>query len=285
MLANLNDVLRPAMRGRYAIGLFNAVNVEMARGIIEAAEALRAPVIVGTAEVLLPIMPLEAVADYLVPMAKRASVPVVLHFDHGLRHETCVRALDLGFTSVMYDCSTDSYDENLRRVKDMAAIAHARGATIEGELGHVGDNEGSAEGDSHITDPAAFYTDPAQAVDFTRRTSVDALAIAVGSAHGAYKLPPKLDFARIRAIAEATNLPLVLHGGSGLSASDFRTAVEKGICKINIFTDINVAAVEGMQAALPSAAHGITDLIPAQIAAVRRVTEDKMQLFGSNGKA
>ena len=285
MLANLNDVLRPAMRGGYAIGLFNAVNVEMARGILEAAEALRAPVIVGTAEVLLPMMPLEEVAYYLVPMAKRAAVPVVVHFDHGLQYDTCVRALELGFTSVMYDCSTDAYDENLRKVKEMADIAHARGATVEGELGHVGDNEGSAEGDSHLTDPAAFYTDPAQAKDFVTRTGVDALAVAVGTAHGAYKFPPKLDFARIRAIAEATGVPLVLHGGSGLAAADFRQAIAEGISKINIFTDINVAAVEGMRKAFVSEARGITDLMPAQVEAVRRVTEEKMRLFGSDGRA
>ena len=149
MLVNLNDVLKPAQKGKYAVGLFNAVNLELARGIIAAAEQTGSPVIMGTAEVLFPYGPLEEVSYYLLPMAKKAKVPVVIHLDHGLKKETCLKALELGFTSIMYDCSTDSYDENVRKVKEMADIAHSFGATIEGELGHVGDNEGSAEGSSH----------------------------------------------------------------------------------------------------------------------------------------
>ena len=194
MLVNMNEVLRPAKAGKYAVGLFNAVNLELARGIIAAAETSRSPVIMGTAEVLLPYGPLEEVSYYLLPMAKKASVPVVVHLDHGLSYDTCIQALKLGFSSVMYDCSTDSYEENVRKVKEMADIAHSYGATIEGELGHVGDNEGSAEGDSHLEDPSKYFTDPKLAKDFVEKTGVDALAIAVGNAHGAYKLPPKLDF-------------------------------------------------------------------------------------------
>ena len=117
MLVNLNEVLRPAKKNKYAVGLFNAVNLDLARGIINAAEATRSPVIMGTAEVLLPYGPLEEVSYYLIPMAKKASVPVVVHFDHGLNYDTCIKALELGFTSIMYDCSTDSYEENVRKVK------------------------------------------------------------------------------------------------------------------------------------------------------------------------
>ena len=185
MLVNLNEVLRPAKKNKYAVGLFNAVNLELARGIIAAAESRRSPVIMGTAEVLLPYGPLEEVSYYLIPMAKKASVPVVVHFDHGLTYDMTVKALKLGFSSVMYDCSTDTYEENVRKVKEMADIAHSYGATIEGELGHVGDNEGSAEGSSHLADPSEFFTDPALAKDFVDRTGVDALAVAVGNAHGA----------------------------------------------------------------------------------------------------
>lgn len=177
-------------------------------------------------------------------MAKKANVPVVIHLDHGLKKETCIKALELGFSSIMYDCSTDPYEINVKKVKEMADIAHSYGATIEGELGHVGDNEGSAEGNSKLEDPSRFYTDPKQAKDFVEKTGVDALAIAVGTAHGAYKLPPKLDFERIRTIARTVDVPLVLHGGSGLTDQDFQKAIECGISKINIFTDINVAAVE-----------------------------------------
>ena len=244
MLVNMNEVLRPAKKGQYAVGLFNAVNLELARGIINAAESTRSPVIMGTAEILLPYGPLEEVSYYLLPMAKKASVPVVVHLDHGLSYDTCIKALELGFSSIMYDCSTDSYDDNVRKVKEMADIAHSYGATIEGELGHVGDNEGSAEGSHHIDDPSKYFTDPKLAKDFVEKTGVDALAIAVGNAHGAYKLPPKLDFERIRTIAKTVDVPLVLHGGSGLTDDDFRKAIKDGISKVNIFTDINVAAVK-----------------------------------------
>jgi fructose-bisphosphate aldolase class II len=209
MLVNMNDVLYDAKKGKYAVGLFNAVNLELARGIIAAAEQTGSPVIMGTAEVLFPYGPLEEVSYYLLPMAKKANVPVVIHLDHGLKKETCLKALELGFTSIMYDCSTDSYDENVRKVKEMADIAHSFGATIEGELGHVGDNEGSAEGSSHLADPSKFFTDPKMAKDYVQKTGVDALAIAVGNAHGAYKLPPKLDFERIRTIAKTVDVPLV----------------------------------------------------------------------------
>ena len=285
MLVNMNEVLRPAKANKYAVGLFNAVNLELARGIIAAAESSRSPVIMGTAEVLLPYGPLEEVSYYLIPMAKKASVPIVVHLDHGLSYDTCIKALKLGFSSVMYDCSTDSYDENVRKVKEMAEIAHSYGATIEGELGHVGDNEGSAEGSSHLTDPSQFFTDPKLAKDFVDKTGVDALAIAVGNAHGAYKLPPKLDFERIRTIAKTVDVPLVLHGGSGLTDNDFKQAIQEGISKVNIFTDINVAAVEAEFKKFSSMDKGLIDLIPAAVEAVKQATMNKMKLFSSDGKA
>ncbi len=285
MLVNMNEVLRPAKQGKYAVGLFNAVNLELARGIIAAAESSRSPVIMGTAEVLLPYGPLEEVSYYLLPMAKRASVPVVVHLDHGLTYETCIKALELGFSSIMYDCSTDSYEDNVRKVKEMADIAHSYGATIEGELGHVGDNEGSAEGSSHLEDPSKYFTDPKLAKDFVEKTGVDALAIAVGNAHGAYKLPPKLDFERIRTIAKTVDVPLVLHGGSGLTDDDFRQAIKDGISKVNIFTDINVAAVEAEFKRFTDMNKGIIDLIPAAVEAIKQETLKKMNLFSSNNKA
>lgn len=280
MLVNMNEVLLPAREGGYVVGLFNAVNLELARGILAAAQRTGSPVIMGTAEVLFPYGPLEEVSYYLIPMAKKAGVPVVIHLDHGLKKETCLKALDLGFTSIMYDCSTDDYDTNVEKVREMAEIAHSRGATIEGELGHVGDNTDAAE-----ADPSFFYTDPGQARDFVEKTGVDALAVAVGTAHGAYKLPPKLDFDRIRAIKEQAKVPLVLHGGSGLTDEDFRQAIRAGISKINIFTDINVAAVRGARQHFVSDDKGLTELIPAAVEAVERETAKKMELFGSCGRA
>ena len=281
MLVTMNDILAPAKAGGYGVGFFNAVNVEMARAIIEAAEELRAPVMVGTAEVLLPAMPLENVADYLIPMARRSSVPVCVHYDHGLTFDKCIQALQLGFTSVMYDCSTLDYESNVANVAEMVRVCHAAGATVEGELGHVGDNEGAGR----LLNPSDYYTDPAMAEDFVRRTEVDALAVAVGNAHGAYRFPPNLDFDRIEAIAVRTDLPLVLHGGSGLSDSDFRTAVSRGVCKVNIFTDLDQAGRAGTEAGLRAGAGTLMGLIPHAIEAMKRVAAEKITLFGSAGKA
>ena len=277
----MNDVLLPAKKGKYGVGFFNAVNVEMARAIIETAEELRAPVMIGTAEVLLPAMPLENVADYLIPMAKRASVPICIHYDHGLTFDKCMEALKLGFTSVMYDCSTEKYEANAEKVAEMVKICHAMGVTVEGELGHVGDNEGSGK----LEKPSDFYTDPDIAEDYVRRTGIDSLAVAVGNAHGDYKFPPKLDFARIEEIAGRTNLPLVLHGGSGLADDDFRKAVEKGVCKVNIFTDLDKAGKAGVAAGIENGAKSMMGLIPYEIDAMKAVVKEKITLFGSVGKA
>ncbi len=281
MLVTMNDVLLPAKKGGYGVGFFNAVNIEMARAVIETAEELQAPVMIGTAEILLPFMSLERVAEYLIPMAKKASVPVAVHYDHGLTYDGCMRALKAGFTSVMYDCSTCGYEENKARLAEMVKICHAMGVTVEGELGHVGDNEG----DGRLTNPGDFYTDPATAADFVSGTGVDALAVAVGNAHGDYKFPPKLDFERIFAISNDTDIPLVLHGGSGLADDDFKRAVKKGICKINIFTDLEKAGKAGAEKALAEGAQSLTKMIPYEINAMKKVVEEKIRLFGAAGKA
>lgn len=283
MLVNLNDVLIPAKKNRYGVGLFNAVNLELTRGIIEAAEETRSPVIIGTAEVLLPFGPLEELSYFFIPMAKKATVPVVIHFDHGLNFETCIEALKLGFSSIMYDCSTDTYEENVRKVKELTLIAHSYGATVEGELGHVGNAEVPTE--SEAQDASRYYTDPQQAKDYVDRTGIDALAIAAGTAHGAYKFKPQLDFERIKTISEIVDVPLVLHGGSGLSDEDFRTSIQKGISKINIFTDINAACAEGAKKAFFDGKNYITDMIPYEIEAIKNAVIEKMKLFGSAGRA
>ena len=280
MLVMMNDILLPAKEGKYGVGFFNAVNVEMARAIIETAEELNAPVMVGTAEVLLPAMPLERVAEYLIPMAQKASVPVCVHYDHGLSFEKCMEALRLGFTSVMYDCSTEDYETNIAKVAEMVRICHGMSVTVEGELGHVGDNEGAGK----LMNPSDYYTDPAAAEDYVLRTGVDSLAVAVGNAHGDYKFPPKLDFDRIETIAGRTGKPLVLHGGSGLSDADFRTAVQKGVCKVNIFTDLDKAGKAGVEKGLSEGAKTMMGLIPYEIEAMKAVVCNKLELFGAVGR-
>lgn len=276
MLVNLNDVLPRAKEKKYAVGLFNTVNLEMAKGVLAAAAELGSPVIIGTAEVLLPYASLKELSSFLIPMAKEAPVPVVLHFDHGLTLEKVREAMDLGFTSVMYDCSTLDFEGNCRAVAELTKEAHARGVTVEAELGHVGANAGG--GDDSI------YTQPEEALRFFEQTGVDALAVAIGTAHGAYKSTPKLDIARLKEIAETVNVPLVLHGGSGLSDQDFKNCIENGISKVNIFTDINCAAARAAHDGWTSGA-GFTDLMQPIAEAVKQETIKKMRVFGSAGQS
>ena len=283
MLVNLNDVLMDAKNRKYAVGLFNTINLEMAKGVIEAAEELHSPVIVGTAEVLLSSASLEDVRNILVPMAQKASVPVVLHFDHGLTEEKIIEALRLGFTSVMYDCSIDTLEVNIKKVKRMTDIAHAFGATMEAELGHVGANENSSEADSKDNDES-IYTDPQQAAEYVKCTGVDALAIAIGTAHGVYKNDPKLDITRLKEIEQVVKVPLVLHGGSGLSNQDFANCINNGISKVNIFTDINRIAAKAIVNNYLDG-YGISDLTALMINYVKQETMKKIKLFGSDFKA
>lgn len=277
----MRDILLPAKEGGYGVGFFNAVNVEMARAIIETAEELHAPVMIGTAEILLPVMELERVAEYVIPMAKKASVPVCVHYDHGLTFERCMEALSLGFTSIMYDCSTSCYEENVEKVAEIVKICHAVHVTVEGELGHVVDNAGSGK----LENPSDYFTNPETARDFAAKTGIDALAVAIGNAHGDYTFPPKLDFERIQTIAEKTNLPLVLHGGSGLSDEDFQKTVKLGVSKINIFTDIDKAGKRGLEAGIAAGEKSMMGLIPYEIAEMKKVVKEKILLFGSDAKA
>lgn len=273
MIATLNDVLIPAKKQGYAVGLFNTINAELATGVFSAAESLRSPVIVGTAEVLLPFGDLEELSYLLLPMAKRASVPVVLHFDHGTTLENTVKAIELGFSSVMFDRSDRDFEENLRQVSELTNYAHKKGVTVEAELGHVG--TGDDEG---------FLTDPELALEFAVKTKVDALAISIGTVHGPYLKKPCLDLALLERIASELSIPLVLHGGSGLTDEQFSDCIKRGISKVNIFTDINKAAAKAAYDTYRDGS-GMTDLIPSMRKAVQLATEEKMKIFGSAGRA
>lgn len=276
MLVNLNDVLPKAKKEGYAVGLFNTVNLEMAKGVLAAAGELGAPVIIGTAEVLLPFASLRELAPMLIPLARDCPAPVVLHFDHGLTLEKIHEAMDLGFTSVMYDCSALPYEENCRAVRQLTEEAHSRGVTVEAELGHVGSAEqGSGDG--------SVYTDPKEALDYYGRTGVDALAVAIGTAHGAYTAAPKLDIPRLREIAGLVEAPLVLHGGSGLSDEDFQNCIQSGAAKVNIFTDINCAAAQAAHDGW-SPGMGMTGLMEGIVESVKQATMKKMRTFGCEGK-
>ncbi len=278
MLVNLNSVLLKAQKEKYGVGLFNTTDTDMLQGVIEGAEALNSPVIIGTAEVLLPYGELKLIAPSLIAKAKSAKVPVVLHYDHGLTFDRCIEALQLGFTSVMFDGSQSSFEENVLATKEIVKIAHSMGATVEGEIGHVGQ---AATSDNLLTD---MYTTKEEAVEFCAKTGVDALAVAIGSAHGVYKTKPMLNFERLREIHNATNVPLVLHGGSGLSDDDFRQVIKDGISKVNIFTDLCLAGVSAMNEGLEKGLDYLS-IRNLKVEKIKQATMTKIKLFGSENKA
>ena len=280
MLANLNDVLYDAQKNHYGVGLFNTTDTDMLEAVIGAAEELRSPVIIGTAEVLLPYGELQLIGPAMINMAKNATVPVVVHYDHGLTFDRCIEAIKLGFTSIMFDGSAGELSENLRATAEMVKIAHAWGVTVEGEIGHVGE----ASTEDNATDD--MYTTPKEAKDFVEATGVDALAIAIGTAHGAYKTKPRLDIDRLQEIRNTIDTPLVLHGGSGLSDDDFRNTIKNGIAKVNIFTDLCVAGEEAVANNLgdKSGFNGYLTMRRNRVEAMKKAVMEKMILFGSNGR-
>ncbi len=274
MLVNLNDVLFDAQKNNYAVGLFNTIDTDMLEAVISAAEEMKSPVIIGTAEVLLPYGELQLIGPSLIHAAKRASVPVVVHYDHGLTFGRCMEALKLGFSSIMYDGSAYDREENLSSTREMVKIAHSFGVTVEGEIGHVGDAESD---DNKATE---MYTTVEEAVSFASKTGVDALAVSIGTAHGAYKSKPKLDIERLCDIRAALSTPLVLHGGSGLSDDDFKNTIKAGIAKVNIFTDLCLAG----KAAFKEGEGAYLDIRNQKVEAIKKEVIKKMTLFGSVGK-
>ena len=282
MIVNLNEVLKDAQEKHYAVGLFNTTDSDMLEAVISAAEELRSPVIIGTAEVLLPFGELSLIGPSMVHAAKCASVPVVVHYDHGLTKERCHEALSLGFSSIMFDGSAGDLETNLADTAEMVRVAHEKGATVEGEIGHVGTTDDS---DAEKED---MYTTPKEAIDFVKATGVDALAIAIGTAHGAYKTKPKLDIERLKQIRAQLDTPLVLHGGSGLSDEDFRSTIREGIAKVNIYTDLCLAGEAAMRENVTDGSNGMMGYLNtrnARVAAMKAAVMEKMRLFGSVGKA
>ncbi len=276
MLVNLDCVLKKAQKEGYAVGLFNTTDTDMLEAAISAAEELNSPIIIGTAEVLLPYGELKLIAPSIVAAAKRAKVPVVVHYDHGLTFDRCIEALKLGFSSIMFDGSLKGEKENLEETAEIVKIAHAFGATVEGEIGHVGEAAGVSEKDR--------YTTVKEAVDFANKTGVDALAVAIGTAHGAYKTKPQLNIERLKEIRAAVNVPLVLHGGSGLSDEDFKNTVAAGVSKINVFTDLCIAGENAMRESVEQKL-GYLATRAEKVAAIKQAVIKKIKVFGSQNKA
>jgi fructose-bisphosphate aldolase class II len=229
-LVKMKDLLKRAEEKNIGCGAFSVGNMEMVKGAIRAAEELETPIILQIAEVRLKNSPLHLMGPMMVQAAKEAKVDVAVHLDHGLTFETVDKALELGFTSVMLDASTLPFEENIAKVKTVVEKAQKYGATVEAELGLVG---GSEDGSC---DHGIRCTDPDDAVVYARETGIDALAVAIGNAHGNYPVAPTLAFDVLEKIHEKVDIPLVLHGGSGITDKDFQRAISLGIRKVNIAT-------------------------------------------------
>jgi fructose-bisphosphate aldolase class II len=270
-------LLKKAQKEGYAVGQFNFHNMDGLLGILQAAENKRSPLILG------PIfLPPRAIMAMLRELAKDASVPVAVTLDHGRSLEQCEECIGAGYTDVMLDSSALPFDENVRETKAVVEAAHAICVGVEGEIGHVG----MGDDYENLSAIKAALTLPDEAVRYVKETGVDAVAVAVGSAHGHYKGEPKLDFERLSEIRNVVETPLVLHGGSGISERDFRESIRRGISKINIYTHLADAALEAARAQLadPNVKH-FFQLQYATQDAIREVVERYMDVFGSSGKA
>ncbi|MBQ8028136.1 MAG: class II aldolase [Clostridia bacterium] len=279
-LANIKTLLKDAQDKNYAVGSFSVANMEMVLGVIKAAEETKSPIILQIAEVRLNHSPLAVIGPLMVAAAKNAKVPVAVHLDHGTTLECIRQALDLGFTSVMFDGSHLPLDENISMTQKVVAMAKPYGAAVEAEIGCVG---GSEDGSVDI---AMRCTSPQQAEKFFSETKVDALAIAIGNAHGFYKEAPCLRFDILQKVKETVSVPLVLHGGTGISEEDFIRCHQNGIKKINIAT-ATFASVENQvrKAYNENEIGGYYDLHQAEIKGAYENAKKHMEIFYSVGKA
>lgn len=282
MLVSLKPLMKDAMEKGYAIGAFNCPNLDSVRAIINAAESTNMPVILNYAEAHSEFISMEEITPIMLYYANKATVPVCVHLDHGATIEACVKAIKLGFTSVMIDASASDYEENVKTTAEVVRLAHSVGVTVEAELGHIFAFSNGETSDK-FNDLNDVYTDPATAKDFAERTGVDVLAIAFGTSHGVYTQKPVLDLDRITAIKNAIDIPFVMHGGSGLSKEEFQTAVKNGIRKINYYTYMTLAGGKAVKEALDKKSADemvfYHDIPMIAIKAMQENIEDAIEVF------
>lgn len=272
MLVNLKEILKIAEEERNAVGMFNATGFDSLQAVVSAAEELNRPVIIAHAEVHNVYNDVSMVGPAMIAVAKQAKVPVCVHLDHGTSLDMVYKALRLGFTSVMMDASALPYEENLRVTKMITEAAHAMGVSVEAELGRLVTGEAGSGEEMKEAKAEDFYTRPDEAASFCKATGIDALAIAFGTAHGFYTAQPKLDFEVVKNCAKATGLPLVMHGGSGVSEEGFKKSIENGIRKINYYSYMSKA---GYTAAKELIESGKTNYLhDVEYAAMQAMKED-----------
>lgn len=247
MLASLSEVISEAKKLGGAVASVNTPNLECVLAAIGAAEELDVPLIIAHVQIHEDVAPLDKIGPVMVELAKRSKVKVCVHLDHGETAEYCKRAIDLGFNSVMLDFSTLSYEDNVKGTREMVEYAHARNVQVEAELGRMPSREGGGE---VVSNKEALYTDPETVPEFIAATGVDALAIAFGTAHGIYKTKPVLNVDIVRQVALKTDVPLVMHGGSGISHDDYRKVIKAGIGKINYYSYMSYAGYAAAKQAI-----------------------------------
>ena len=280
-LVTTKELLLDAQKRGYAVGAFNVENMEMVQAVIAAAEELRSPVIMQTTPSTLKYADPELFYANVAAVAKKATVPVVMHLDHGSSFELALRAFRAGYTSIMIDGSHSVLEENIAITKAVVDACHAGNVPVEAELGKVGGKEDDLDGG------AGGFTDPQEAVRFVEETGVDSLAVAIGTAHGVYKGIPKLDVERLSQIREVVSIPLVLHGTSGIPDEDVRECIRRGICKVNYATDLRIAFTEGVKEVLEAKPDTI-DPKKYNAAGREKVKEyvlGRIKVVGSEGRA
>lgn len=283
MLVTSKELLLDAQKNGYAVGAFNTNNLEITQAIIQAAEVKKAPVLVQISAGALKYAGPDFLPMIVAKAAALASVPVAIHLDHGPDFKTVMVALRQGFTSIMRDASKLPYDENVAEVRKVVEACHALGIPVEAEIGKIG----GAEEHVVVSDREATMSDPDECERFVEDGGFDFLAVAIGNAHGFYKGVPELDFARLEKIRSKVSVPLVLHGASGIPDDQITMAVERGICKINIDTEIRNAMIRAIQAYMAENPDQIDPrkVFKPAIAAMQAVVEGKIEIFKSAGRA
>jgi fructose-bisphosphate aldolase, class II len=290
-LVTLNELMKDAEAKNYAVGAYNVNNLELIRGIIAAAEDSQSPVILSFAEVHIPLVPLEVIAPIMLEAARKAKVPVAVHLDHGQDHEILIRAMKLGFSSIMFDGAHLQLEENIRQTNEISKIAKALGVSVEAELGKILRPEGGGdEEEEEEYDPDDIYTNPKEAKTFIENTNIDALAVAYGTAHGVYTKEPVLDFDRLQLIKDITGMPLVMHGGSGLDEAAYVKSIQCGIRKLNYYSNMAFEVANTIQSKLNANSDQnkksyYHDLSKWAMEAIQEDIVRTMRIFGSAGKA
>lgn len=280
-LVTSKEMLLDAQKGGYAVGAFNVENMEMVKAVIAAAEELKAPVMLQTTPSTIKYGTVETYAAIVAAEAKKASVPVCLHLDHGSSYELAVQCMENGYTSVMIDGSKENLEGNIAVSAKVVEAAKLKGIPVEAELGKVGGKEDDLEAEADTN------TDPAEAVEFVERTGIDSLAVAIGTAHGFYVGTPVLDKERLSEIRKVVSIPLVLHGASGLTDEDVSDCVKRGICKVNFATELRKAYTDAVKKLIDEDPSVFDPKAFGKVgmAAVKELVKGRMKVCGCDGKA